>query len=315
MGDEAEYLHKNPDVDAAVRQGAFVSGFEHFVRYGRAEGRSYSSRRDFGNVLDEILGIGIDAPLSREGGKIISEIIESYFVPGSELKMMAAQRLLGLADALKMIGLPSRHGEEMTILSIGSGEGKHEAVLAGRFPNWKIVATDLSIPAISAETTGNLEFRQQNILDWPENRDFDLVYSIECLEHIKEYAVAFKHICGKVRQGGWLYLSLPFANLEEQACVQLQKREWDNHRHYVPGFSNADLIGLCRANGLTPFKTSAIFNPEPRASLNQMLNAIKRDYFSILPNLVAILALDFQWDYIPANRNEAVGIRMLAQKC
>lgn len=312
---ERDYLERYPDVEAAVRQGAFASGFEHYAHHGSKEGRSYVSFRDSGNVLDEILGIDGNIPLTPKGEKIISRIIEGYLVPGSELKMLDTLRLLGLADALKTIGLPSRHDENIRLLSVGCGAGKHEAVLAGRFPGWKVVATDLSIPAIGAETTDNLEFRRADILEWPENQDFDFVYSIECLEHIKEYPLAFRHIAGKIRQGGWLYLSVPFANPAEQANEQLQKDEWENNRHYVPGFSNADLNGLCRANGLTPFKTSAIFSPEPRISLNRMVNALKWDYFSILPHLVAILALDFQWDRVPANRNEAVGIRMLAQKC
>jgi molybdenum cofactor biosynthesis enzyme MoaA len=45
--DENRYLGDNPDVAAAVLRLEFVSGLEHFVKFGRAEGRSYSltSRR------------------------------------------------------------------------------------------------------------------------------------------------------------------------------------------------------------------------------------------------------------------------------
>jgi|GEM_PF-4029262 len=38
--DETQYLNKNPDVAAAVQQGAFKYGFEHFVLFGIDEGRS-----------------------------------------------------------------------------------------------------------------------------------------------------------------------------------------------------------------------------------------------------------------------------------
>jgi len=38
--DETHYLSKNPDVAAAVRQGVFKYGFEHFVLFGIDEGRS-----------------------------------------------------------------------------------------------------------------------------------------------------------------------------------------------------------------------------------------------------------------------------------
>lgn len=36
---EATYLDANPDIAAAVRSGGLVSGYAHYVRYGRAEGR------------------------------------------------------------------------------------------------------------------------------------------------------------------------------------------------------------------------------------------------------------------------------------
>ncbi|PWC34861.1 hypothetical protein TSO221_30955 [Azospirillum sp. TSO22-1] len=37
---EHVYLARNPDVAAAVRQGALRSGYEHYVRFGQAEGRT-----------------------------------------------------------------------------------------------------------------------------------------------------------------------------------------------------------------------------------------------------------------------------------
>jgi hypothetical protein len=42
--DEAGYLGANPDVDKAVREGKFSSGYEHFVLHGRAEGRERRTR-------------------------------------------------------------------------------------------------------------------------------------------------------------------------------------------------------------------------------------------------------------------------------
>jgi hypothetical protein len=44
--DEIDYLSRNPDVAAAVAQGVFSYGFEHFLLYGLAEGRSPSAYYD-----------------------------------------------------------------------------------------------------------------------------------------------------------------------------------------------------------------------------------------------------------------------------
>ncbi len=37
--DEAQYLQLNDDVRQAVRTGAFSSGYQHYVLFGRLEGR------------------------------------------------------------------------------------------------------------------------------------------------------------------------------------------------------------------------------------------------------------------------------------
>lgn len=42
--DETTYLTANPDVAAAVVKGQFGSGFEHYIKYGRVEGRSRATR-------------------------------------------------------------------------------------------------------------------------------------------------------------------------------------------------------------------------------------------------------------------------------
>ena len=42
--DEREYLRCNRDVRAAVYRGEFASGFDHYRRYGRREGRRLTCR-------------------------------------------------------------------------------------------------------------------------------------------------------------------------------------------------------------------------------------------------------------------------------
>lgn len=48
---EAEYLAANPDVAAAVKNGMFRSGLEHYTKYGESEGRML--KRIFGKVSRE----------------------------------------------------------------------------------------------------------------------------------------------------------------------------------------------------------------------------------------------------------------------
>ncbi len=43
--DEVAYRRQNSDVDAVIRQGGLKSGYEHFIRYGRFEGRKRPRKR------------------------------------------------------------------------------------------------------------------------------------------------------------------------------------------------------------------------------------------------------------------------------
>jgi hypothetical protein len=38
--DEAYYLRQNPDVATAISDGRLGSAYEHYIRYGRREGRN-----------------------------------------------------------------------------------------------------------------------------------------------------------------------------------------------------------------------------------------------------------------------------------
>lgn len=40
--DPTFYLNQNPGVATAVEQGVFSSGFEHFLKFGKCEGRNSS---------------------------------------------------------------------------------------------------------------------------------------------------------------------------------------------------------------------------------------------------------------------------------
>jgi len=51
--DEIEYLAVNPDVALAVREGPFVSGLEHYEKYGKGEGRTLLTRIITGTLREE----------------------------------------------------------------------------------------------------------------------------------------------------------------------------------------------------------------------------------------------------------------------
>lgn len=59
---ETEYLQANPDVAAAVKEGKFRSGREHYEMYGAREGRLFckTSREDMVFKLLDKKGLGLE---------------------------------------------------------------------------------------------------------------------------------------------------------------------------------------------------------------------------------------------------------------
>lgn len=66
---EQDYLLSNPDIADAVKRGKFKSGFEHWVKYGRHEGRSFQPA-EF--VEREYLELNPDVAKSIEEGQFAS---------------------------------------------------------------------------------------------------------------------------------------------------------------------------------------------------------------------------------------------------
>ncbi len=66
---EQDYLLSNPDIADAVKRGKFQSGFEHWVKYGRNEGRSFQPA-EF--VEREYLELNPDVAKSIEEGQYAS---------------------------------------------------------------------------------------------------------------------------------------------------------------------------------------------------------------------------------------------------
>ncbi|MGH9962943.1 MAG: class I SAM-dependent methyltransferase [Pyrinomonadaceae bacterium] len=107
-------------------------------------------------------------------------------------------RLVHLADAVGRIAEPIS-----AALAIGVGVGYQEAFLAGRFPGMNLLATDLEKEIVDFPMP-NLRFETLDLLNSPLTDRFDFVFSIECLEHIKDYKTAFANKSAMVRPGGYL---------------------------------------------------------------------------------------------------------------
>jgi SAM-dependent methyltransferase len=257
----------------------------------------------------------LDPWLARNGRRLpaIPERLERYLdrhvYQCVKLRQYFFLRLAHLADAVGRIPEPISD-----VLAVGAGAGFQEAFLAARFPDLRVLATDFNKYFLDYPMP-NLSFERLDLLDPPDARQYDLVFSIECLEHIEDHRRAFRHKAARVRPGKYLYISVPFASREEQADPQWRRKVWEEHEHYTPGFNFEDLEELFAENGLEVLHASNMFHLDVELPVRRILEVIGAPELEAGARAVARLLLqDLDRDQRVASCRQAEGIRFLGRK-
>ena len=121
------------------------------------------------------------------------------------------------ADMLALTSERARLRDGDEILELGCGWGSLTLWMAARFPNSRITAVSNSrtqkkfIDARAAERgLANVEVitRDANVLEFPPERRFDRVVSVEMFEHMRNYEMLLGRIAGWMRPGGTLFVHI-----------------------------------------------------------------------------------------------------------
>jgi cyclopropane-fatty-acyl-phospholipid synthase len=134
-----------------------------------------------------------------------------YFAPGVTSLDDAEARMLALTCERARLADGDR------ILELGCGWGSLTLWMAAQLPNARITAVSNSrtqkafIDARAAERgLRNVEVitRDANELDFPDDRRFDRVVSVEMFEHMRNYQTLLGRIAGWLRPGGTLFVHI-----------------------------------------------------------------------------------------------------------
>lgn len=143
--------------------------------------------------------------------------------------------------------------------SFGSGSCTHEVALAllSDAQVHCFDATDKYIPEHTRSYLDRLPHVHFQIFDFtrPPDRDFDLVFSIQTLEHIEDYESAMDDLVRAVRPGGHLYIDTPVFHEEPEREPNIDahhERAWRNNEHYHLGFSRQRMIERLANRGMEP---------------------------------------------------------------
>ncbi|MFT2009734.1 class I SAM-dependent methyltransferase [Pontibacter sp. 13R65] len=110
----------------------------------------------------------------------------------------------------------ARKGKEQHILDAGSGFGQYTYFLTSMSDKWSVLAVDVKEEQVSdsnrffrAIDRQNVVFRIADLVQFRQPNSFDLVLSVDVMEHIEEDVQVFKNIHASLRSGGMLVISTP----------------------------------------------------------------------------------------------------------
>lgn len=136
------------------------------------------------------------------------------------------------------------------VLDAGCGpEAQLARMLAGRYSCCSFVGWDLHVEAHQAriEREANVSVIESDIVRLAAVGEYDLVYSIDVLEHIEDFDGVLDRLTKALRSGGLLFIHVP--SLDQQHWFGSGKTEPSNHfrdhragdDHVHEGFSLAQL--------------------------------------------------------------------------
>ncbi|MBI4405590.1 MAG: class I SAM-dependent methyltransferase [Deltaproteobacteria bacterium] len=160
----------------------------------------------------------------------------------------------GLRIRLRRI-LPAISGKYERILDLGCGRGIFTFELARRFPNAQVIGIDIDKKQIDinneiAQQIGlkNVTFRVQDILTMEYKNAFDLILSVDNLEHISEDSEVLRKIDEALIFGGSFVCHVPA--YERIWLLWGKSKNFDVEGHVRPGYHIEQLKKLIEEAGL-----------------------------------------------------------------
>lgn len=152
----------------------------------------------------------------------------------------------GLRIRLRRV-LPSTAGPYRTILDAGCGSGVFSYELAKRHPDAQVIGVELDEGLVERANTiatraglTNLRFQQEDVTKLGFDDAFDLVVSVDNLEHVEDDVAALQTLFHALRPGGTLVVHVP--GYERRWLLLRRRVNFDVPGHVRPGYRAEDLI-------------------------------------------------------------------------
>jgi len=204
-------------------------------------------------------------------------------------------------------------------LDAGCGEGANFArLLARRRPGWRFVAIDLAHEG-TRPTEPNVSFCVGDLRALPVGGPFDVIYTIDVLEHVEDPPRLLAAFADCLRPHGILYLHVPAA--EQRHFLPGVDREYSwlgppspGDVHLYEGFESAQLASWLRAAGFAVVSTRRTFGTAVSVLKELFMLAEARRVpgvgLALLPFLALAARLEWWWGGRRGNGVAIVARRM-----
>jgi len=110
-----------------------------------------------------------------------------------------------------------KHKKETTILDAGSGFGQYSYYLSKQSRNWKVLGVDVKTEQIEncnqfftkIEKSNQVKFEYADLTKFSKNQEYDLILSVDVMEHILEDVRVFKNFHQSLKENGMVLISTP----------------------------------------------------------------------------------------------------------
>ena len=104
----------------------------------------------------------------------------------------------------------------ISILDAGAGFGQYSYYMSSMNKNWNILSVDVKEEQVSdcnkfftSIWRKNVKFKTDDLVTFQQKEAFDLVLSVDVMEHILEDVEVFKNFHASLREGGMVLISTP----------------------------------------------------------------------------------------------------------
>lgn len=191
--------------------------------------------------------------------------------------------------------------DNATILDAGSGFGQYSYFLSAKNKSWQITAVDVKEDQIedcnnffSKIKRSNVNFKYADLTQYSEENTYDLVLSVDVMEHIEDDVAVFKNFYKSLKPGGMALISTP--SDQGGSDVHHHDDEYENNgsqsfidEHVRDGYNIDEIQDKLKSAGFNEIKARYQYGKPGKISWRLsmkypilMLNASKL-FFIILP--------------------------------